>query len=144
MNNVEHCNNNATKPPHKQQITPRRRFYPSIARSRYFKATTFMKHSINCGGHKQDIVAKDIHTGTNTLIFHARSYNIHHKKDVVRSRDYLLPYSPAVSSAGSAAAAAAATTTTTTSTTKKRKKPIAPNDTGDAVKEKTTKKQKKQ
>ena len=100
-----------------------------------------MKHSINCGGHKQDIVAKDIHTGTNTLIFHARSYNIHHKKDVVRSRDYLLPYSPAVSSVGSAATAAAATTT---STTKKRKKPIAPNDTGDAVKEKTTKKQKKQ
>ena len=119
MNNVEHCNNNATKPPHKQQITPRRRFYPSIAQSRYFKATTFMKHSINCGGHKQDIVAKDIHTGTNTLIFHARSYNIHHKKDVVRSRDYLLPYSPAVPSAGSTAAS-----TTATSTTKKRKKPI--------------------
>ena len=85
MNNVEHCNNNATKPPHKHQVLPRRRFYPSEARSRYFKATTFMNHSIKCGGHKQDIVAKDIHTGTNTLIFHARSYNIHHKKDVVRS-----------------------------------------------------------
>ena len=102
-----------------------------------------MKHSINCGGHKQDIVANDIHTGTNTLIFHARSYNIHHKKDVVRSRDYLLPYSPAVPSAGGSAAASS---TTATSTTKKRKKPIPPNNntTNDAVKEKTTKKQKKQ
>ena len=138
MNNVEHCNNNATKPPHKHQLLPRRRFYPSEAQSRYFKATTFMKHSIKCGGHKQDIVAKDIHTGTNTLIFHARSYNMHHKKDVVRSRDYLLPYSPAVPSAGGSAAAS------TTSTTKKRKKPIAPNDTNDAVKETTPKKQKKQ
>ena len=75
-----------------------------------------MKHSITCGGHKQDIVAKDIHTGTNTLIFHARSYNSHRKKDVVRSRDYLLLYSPAVPSAGSAAAS-----TTATSTTKKKK-----------------------
>ena len=34
MNNVEHCNNNATKPPHKHQILPRRRFYPSEARLR--------------------------------------------------------------------------------------------------------------
>ena len=136
MNNVEHCNNNATKPPHKHQLLPRRRFYPSEARARYFKATTFMNHSIKCGGHKRDIVAKDIHTGTNTLIFHARSYNMHHKKDVVRSRDYLLPYSPAVPSAGGSA--------TTTSTTKKRKKPLPPNDTDDAVKEKTPKKQKKQ
>ena len=140
MNNVEHCNNNATKPPHKHQLLPRRRFYPSEARSRYFKATTFMKHSIKCGGHKQDIVAKDIHTGTNTLMFHARSYNMHHKKDIVRSRDYLLPYSPAVPSAGGFATAS----TTATSTTKKRKKPIATNDTDDAVKEKTPKKQKKQ
>ena len=138
MNNVEHCNNNATKPPHKHQLLPRRRFYPSEARSRYFKTTTFMKHSIKCGGHNQDIVAKDIHTGTNTLICHARSYNMHHKKDVVRSRDYLLPYSPAVPSAGGSAAAS------TTSSTKKRKKPIAPNDTDDAVKENTPKKQKKQ
>ena len=140
MNNVEHCNNNATKPPHKHQLLPRRKFYPSEARSRYFRATTFMKHSIKCGGHKQDIVAKDIHTGTNTLIFHARSYNMHHKKDIVRSRDYLLPYSPAVPSAGGSAAAS------TTSNTKKRKKPIAtPTDTtDDAVKEKTPKKQKKQ
>ena len=117
MNNVEHCNNNATKPPHKHQLLPRRRFYPSEARSRYFKATTFMKHSIKCGGHKQDIVAKDIHTGTNTLIFHARSYNMHHKKDVVRSRDYLLPYSPAVPSAGGSAT----TSTTSTSITKKER-----------------------
>ena len=140
MNNVEHCNDNATKPPHKHQLLPRRRFYPSEARSRYFKATTFMKHSIKCGGLKQDIVAKDIHTGTNTLIFHARSYNMHHKKDVVRSRDYLLLYSPAVPSAGGSATAS----TTSTSTTKKRKKPIAPNDTDDAVKEKTPKNQKKQ
>ena len=137
MNNVEHCNNSATKPPHKHQLIPRRKFYPSEARSRYFRATTFMKHSIKCGGHKQDIVAKDIHTGTNTLIFHARSYNMRHKKDIVRSRDYLLPYSPAVPSAGGSAAAS------TTSTTKKRKKPT-PNDTDDAVKEKTPKKQKKQ
>ena len=117
MNNVEHRNNTATKPPHQQRQVARRRFYPSIARSRYFRATTFMKHSINCGGHKQDIVARDIHTGTNTLIFHARSYNIHHKNDVVRSRDYLLPYSPAVPSAGTA------TSTTATSNTKKQKKP---------------------
>ena len=141
MNNVEHCNNNATKPPQKHQVLPRRRFYPSEARSRYFKATKFMKHSINCGGDKQDIVAKDIHTGTNTLIFHARSYNIHHKKDIVRSRDYLLPYSPAAPSAVSAATAS----TTATSTTKKRKKPIPlPTNTNETAKENTTKKQKKQ
>ena len=139
MNNVEHCNNTATKPPHKHQLLPRRKFYPSEARSRYFRATTFMKHSIKCGGHKQDIVAKDIHTGTNTLIFHARSYNMHHKKDVVRSRDYLLPYSPAVPSAGGSA------TASTTSNTNKRKKPLeASNDTNGAVKEKPLKKQKKQ
>ena len=140
MTNVEHCNNNATKSPHKHQILPRRKFYPSEARSRYFRATTFMKHSITCGGHKQDIVAKDIHTGTNTLIFHARSYNMHHKKDVIRSRDYLLPYSPAVPSAGGSA------TASTTSNTNKRKKPLAAasNDTNDAVKERPPKKQKKQ
>ena len=138
MSNVEHCNNNATKSPHKHQILPRRKFYPSEARSRYFRATTFMKHSITCGGHKQDIVAKDIHTGTNTLIFHARSYNMHHKKDVIRSRDYLLPYSPAVPSAGGSA------TASTTSNKRKKPLPATSNDTNDAVKEKPPKKQKKQ
>ena len=65
MNNVEHRNNNATKPPHQQRPVAQRRFYPSIGRSRYFRATTLMKHSTNCGGHKQDIVAKDIHTISN-------------------------------------------------------------------------------
>ena len=45
-----------------------------------------MTHSTNCGGHNQDIVANDIHTGTNTLIFHARSYNIHHRKESYNNR----------------------------------------------------------
>ena len=144
MNNVEQHNNNATASPQQQkQVARRRRFYPSIATSRYIRVTTFMKHSPTCGSHKQDIVAKDIHTGTNTLIFHARSYNIHHKKDIVRSRDYLLPYSPAVPSAGTAAS-------TTTSHTKKRKKPTTAaaeqhhdnNDSNDAMKE-DAKKQRK-
>ena len=144
MNNVEQHNNNATASPQQQkQVARCRRFYPSIATSRYIRATTFMKHSPTCGSHKQDIVAKDIHTGTNKLIFHARSYNIHHKKDIVRSRDYLLPYSPAVPSAGTAAS-------TTTSHTKKQKKPTTAaaeqhhdnNDSNDAMKE-DAKKQRK-
>ena len=71
-----------------------------------------MKHSTTCGGHKQAIFAKDIHTGTNMLIFHARSYNIHNRNNIVRSRDYLLQYSPTT----------VPSVTTATTSNKKRKK----------------------
>ena len=50
-----------------------------------------MSHA-NCGLHKLTIVAKDIHKRTNTLIFHKRSFDRRYEKDVVRSKDYLLPH----------------------------------------------------
>ena len=50
-----------------------------------------MSHA-NCGLHKLTVVAKDIHKHTNTLIFHKRSFDRRYEKDVVRSKDYLLPH----------------------------------------------------
>ena len=46
------------------------------------------------GSHKITVVAKDIHKHTDTLIFHKRSFDRRHKKDIVRSKDYLLPHHP--------------------------------------------------
>ena len=50
-----------------------------------------MSHA-NCGVHKLTVVAKDIHKQTNTLIFHKRSFDRRYEKDIVRSKDYLLPH----------------------------------------------------
>ena len=50
-----------------------------------------MSHA-NCGLHKLTVVAKDIHKQTNTLIFHKRSFDRRYEKDIVRSKDYLLPH----------------------------------------------------
>ena len=58
---------------------------------RFYRATGFMSHA-NCGLHKLTVVAKDIHKHTNTLIFHKRSFDRQYEKDVVRSKDYLLPH----------------------------------------------------
>ena len=58
---------------------------------RFYRATGFMSHA-NCGLHKLTVVAKDIHKHTNTLIFHKRSFDRRYEKDVVRSKDYLLPH----------------------------------------------------
>ena len=59
--------------------------------NRFYRATGFMSHA-NCGLHKLTVVAKDIHKQTNTLIFHKRSFDRRHEKDIVRSKDYLLPH----------------------------------------------------
>ena len=58
---------------------------------RFYRATGFMMHA-NCGLHKLTVVAKDIHKQTNTLIFHKRSFDRRYEKDIVRSKDYLLPH----------------------------------------------------
>ena len=58
---------------------------------RFYRATGFMSHA-NCGLHRLTVVAKDIHKHTNTLIFHKRSFDRRYEKDVVRSKDYLLPH----------------------------------------------------
>ena len=58
---------------------------------RFYRATGFMSHA-NCGLHKLTVVAKDIHKHTNTLIFHKRSFDRRYEKDVVPSKDYLLPH----------------------------------------------------
>ena len=59
--------------------------------NRFYRATGFMSHA-NCGLHKLTVVAKDIHKQTNTLIFHKRSFDRRYEKDIVRSKDYLLPH----------------------------------------------------
>ena len=59
--------------------------------NRFYRATGFMSHA-NCGQHKLTVVAKDIHRQTNTLIFHKRSFDRRYEKDIVRSKDYLLPH----------------------------------------------------
>ena len=59
--------------------------------NRFYRATGFMSHA-NCGLHKLTVVAKDIHKQTNTLIFHKRSFDRRCEKDIVRSKDYLLPH----------------------------------------------------
>ena len=59
--------------------------------NRFYRATGFMQHA-NCGLHKLTVVAKDIHKQTNTLIFHKRSFDRRYEKDIVRSKDYLLPH----------------------------------------------------
>ena len=59
--------------------------------NRFYRATGFMSHA-KCGLHKLTVVAKDIHKHTNTLIFHKRSFDRRYEKDVVRSKDYLLPH----------------------------------------------------
>ena len=59
--------------------------------NRFYRATGFMSHA-NCGLHKLTVVAKDIHRQTNTLIFHKRSFDRRYEKDIVRSKDYLLPH----------------------------------------------------
>ena len=64
---------------------------PSKMLNRFYRATGFVSHA-NCGLHKLTVVAKDIHKQTNTLIFHKRSFNRRYEKDIVRSKDYLLPH----------------------------------------------------
>ena len=59
--------------------------------NRFYRATGFMSHA-NCGLHKLTVVAKDIHKQTNTLIFHKRSFDRRCERDIVRSKDYLLPH----------------------------------------------------
>ena len=59
--------------------------------NRFYRATGFMSHA-NCGLHKLTVVAKDIHKQTNTLIFHKRSFDRRYEKDIVRSKNYLLPH----------------------------------------------------
>ena len=59
--------------------------------NRFYRATRFMSHA-NCGLHKLTVVAKDIHKQTNTLIFYKRSFGRRYEKDIVRSKDYLLPH----------------------------------------------------
>ena len=59
--------------------------------NRFYRATGFMSHA-NCGLHKLTVVAKDIHKQTNTLIFHKRPFDRRYEKDIVRSKDYLLPH----------------------------------------------------
>ena len=67
------------------------RFRQTKMLNRFYRATGFMSHA-NCGLHKLTVVAKDIHKQTNTLIFHKRSFDRRYEKDIVRSKDYLLPH----------------------------------------------------
>ena len=83
----------ADKRPHKKE-KQKVRFLQnksSTMLNRFYRATGFMSHA-NCGLHKLTVVAKDIHKQTNTLIFHKRSFDRRYEKDIVRSKDYLLPH----------------------------------------------------
>ena len=87
--NVRFCDNNNKKSLSLLQTQNRRSSKKML--NRFYRATGFMSHA-NCGLHKLTVVAKDIHKQTNTLIFHKRSFDRRYEKDVVRSKDYLLPH----------------------------------------------------
>ena len=76
---------------HNTTNTPSHKNRSSKMLNRFYRATGFMSHA-NCGLHKLTVVAKDIHKQTSTLIFHKRSFDRRYEKDIVRSKDYLLPH----------------------------------------------------
>ena len=80
---VTFCHSSSPKPPRPRHSQP--------MIDRFYRATGFMSHA-NCGLHKLTVVAKDIHKHTNTLIFHRRSFDRRCERNVVRSKDYLLPH----------------------------------------------------
>ena len=85
--NVRFCHTTTTTTTNKLQTNrPQKKML-----NRFYRATGFMSHA-NCGLHKLTVVAKDIHKQTNTLIFHKRSFDRRYEKDIVRSKDYLLPH----------------------------------------------------
>ena len=79
------------RPQQKKHVTFCEKSPSKMMLDRFYRATGFMSHA-NCGLHKLTVVAKDIHKHTNTLIFHKRSFDRRYEKDVVRSKDYLLPH----------------------------------------------------
>ena len=54
-------------------------------------STAFMQHNW-CGQHKLETIAKDIHKDTNTLIYHARSFDKRKGHNKTVSHDFLLQH----------------------------------------------------